>query len=58
MTHQEISKIISNSLAQADDIEDTEIESIIGGVAMTLAIMMHDTEIYEIEVGPHTITLS
>ena len=58
MTHQEVSDKLLDAMQGFADIEDASYESIIGGVAMTLFLMMDSMEIKSIEVGPHKVEIS
>lgn len=58
MEHTDVNLAILEKLQEIDGIEDASIEAVVGGIAMTLCLMMNDLDVKEIEVGPHTISIS
>jgi len=58
MNHQEFSQKLMELAQQVEGFDHLNVETIIGGFAMTTAIMMDDVGIENINIGPHTISIT
>ena len=58
MDHQEFSQKLMELAQEVDGFENLDVETIVGGFAMTTAIMMDDVGIENINIGPHTLSIT
>ncbi len=60
MDHQELSILINEKIEEIckGSNGDIDAECVIGGIALTAAMVMRESGVYEIEMGDMTLTLT